>query len=277
MGNESFDLIALCEEILDDAEVTAAEVRRLGDWIAAHEEVRRTWPGAVLAAPLQEALLDDKVNKAELRRVAVLLRRIQKEWVKRREEAVQQATMAKAASAASGMDLSTALLPPIAVTILVRSHSDNAITYEVDLSGPSCSCPDWKGARSHLPKGSPSRCCKHILDAFGRVEPPEGWPGWLGAFLEQGWKSHPARRWFVIRVESSFCLASVGGNDWSDVFLVVADRYQRFGYSVAERRWSYGQAPSEAAEVERAILSALSATEIVDGRSAGLLGRLPGR
>jgi len=253
--NESFELIALCEEILDDEEVTVDEVCRLGDWLAAREEARRTWPGEVLAAPVQEALLDRKVNKAEIRRVSGLLRRVQKEWVKRREELVQQAAIERAASAASSIDLSLALLPSIPVTLRVKSHSEETVMYDVDLSGPSCNCPDWRGARSQLPKGSLTRCCKHVLDAFGRLTPAGGWPGWLGAFLEQGWKPHPGKRWFILRLGSHFGLSSVGGNDWSDVFSVVGGGYQRFGYNIAEQRWSYGNDPPQADEIAKAILS----------------------
>jgi hypothetical protein len=68
-GNESFELIALCERILEDSEVTLAEASELGEWLTAHEEARRTWPGEVLAQPIQEALLDGMVNTAELHRM----------------------------------------------------------------------------------------------------------------------------------------------------------------------------------------------------------------
>jgi len=253
MESESFELIGLCEEILDDNEVTVEEVRRLGDWLTNHEDARRSWPGKELAAPVQEALLDDKVNKTELKRIASLVRRIQKEWVRRREEAVEKAALEKAAASVRIMDLSSALLPIIPVTLRVDSHSDKNVFYEVDLSGPSCNCPDWKGARSHVPKGSLTRCCKHVLDAFGRLRPTDGWPGWLGAFLEQGWKPHPAKRWFVIPPGPNFTLASVGGNDWADVFAMATHDYQRFGYNIVELRWSYGQSPPEANAIEHVI------------------------
>lgn len=50
MKAESTDLIDLCDEILDDAEVTVEEVRRLGAWLAKHEDVlkRRSGPHASL-------------------------------------------------------------------------------------------------------------------------------------------------------------------------------------------------------------------------------------
>ena len=253
MKNESFELIALCEDILDDDEVTVEEVNSLGDWLDSHEEARRSWPGEVLAAPIQEVRLDNKVNKTELKRVAALLRRVQKEWVRRREEAVQLATVEKATAASKRLDLSVAVLPSIPVTVQVKSHSDRKLLYDVDLTGPSCSCPDWRGKRSHLPTGSLTRCCKHVLDALGQVQPVDGWPGWLGAFLEHGWRPHPDKRWFVVGSSPDFSLVSTGGNDWADVFSMVNDRYQRFGYNVSERRWSYGQSPTRATEIAKAI------------------------
>jgi hypothetical protein len=274
--SESFELIALCEEILDDEEVTVAEVSRLGEWLAAHEEARRTWPGEVLAAPVQETLLDGKVNETELRRVSSLLRRVQKEWVGRREELVQQNAMERAASVASSLDLSVAMLPSIPVTLRVKSHSDKTVIYDVDLAGPSCNCADWRGARSQLPKGSLTRCCKHIFDAFGRLEPTGGWPGWLGAFLEQGWKPHPGKRWLILRLGSDLDLSSVGGNDWSDIFAVVGGGYQRFGYNIAERRWSYGREPPRSNEIEKAILGETHGRD-ARTRKPGLFDRLFGR
>jgi hypothetical protein len=273
----SAELIALCEEILDDAEVTIEEVRRLGDWLAIHEAARHAWPGKELAAPVQEALLDGKITQTELRRIAALLRRVEKQWVKQRQEAVQQAALERAMAAAQGMDLSCALLPMIPVTLPIRSHSDKAVIYDVDLSGPSCACPDWRGGRNQLPRGSLSRCCKHILDAFGQLRPAHGWPGWLGAFLEYGWKPHPTKRWFVVRDGSHFVLASVGGNEWSDVFAIDGEEYQRFGFNVVEQRWSYGRFPSTAAIIERAILNDGGANATAEPGRPSLLGRLFGR
>jgi hypothetical protein len=256
MTTDASELIALCEEILADGEVTVDEVSRLGAWLGAREHVRRTWPGDVLAPPIQDVLLDGKVNKGELRKIASLLRRIHKEWVKREEELVHQAALERAALAARALDLSQAVLPSIPVTLRVKSHSDASITYSVDLTDPSCNCPDWVGSRSQLAAGSLTRCCKHVLDAFSRVRPAEGWPGWLDPFLEHGWTPHPAKRWIVIQVGRRLALTSVGGNGWVDVFFIVADgcNYERFGYNVAERRWSYTHEPLHVREIERNIL-----------------------
>jgi len=184
--------------------------------------------------------------------------------------------MERAASAASNMDLSVALLPSIPVTLRVKSHSEANVVYDVDLTGPSCTCPDWRGARSQLPNGSLTRCCKHVLDAFGRLEPAGGWPGWLGAFLEQGWKPHPRKRWFIVRLGSDFGLVSVGGNDWSDVFAVVGGSYERFGYNIPDLRWSYGNEPPRSDEITQAILGEAHGRHERTSRG-GLLDRFFGR
>lgn len=173
---------------------------------------------------------------------------------------------------ARNMDLSSALLPAIPVTLRIKSHSDKSVI--VDLSGPSCACPDWRGARHQLPRGSLSRCCKHVLDAFGQVRPADGWPGWLGAFFEYGWKPHPAKRWFVLPDGPHFILASVGGNDWSDVFAMDGDQYHRFGFNVVERRWSYGRSPSTSGDIERAILKDAGTGDTPETGGSGLLARL---
>lgn len=252
--DESFELIALCEQILEDSEVTADEVAKLGTWLAAHEEMRRTWPGTVLAKPIEDVLLDGKVNKTELRKVATLLRRVQKEWVARRDEKVKQAAAEKAAAAAQAMDLSQPLLPSIAITLHVKSHSDDSLVYTVDLAGPACSCQDWVGTRNSLPRGNLTRCCKHVLDAYSRVRPMNGWPSWLDAFLENGWKPHPDKQWFVVSIGADFALISSGGNEWADAFTPVGRKHQRFGFNILDRRWAYGREPEGARQIERVLL-----------------------
>jgi hypothetical protein len=106
------------------------------------------------------------------------------------------------------------------------------------------------------------------------VRPADGWPGWLGAFFEYGWKPHPAKRWFVLPDGPHFILASVGGNDWSDVFAMDGDQYHRFGFNVVERRWSYGRSPSTSGDIERAILKDAGTGDTPETGGSGLLARL---
>lgn len=271
---ESSELIALCESILEDDEVSVEEVRRLGQWLKENEDARRIWPGEVLAQPVQEVLLDGRVNKAELRKVSVLLRRIQKEWAARWQQKVQQDAIAKAARAANELDLSRARLPSLSVTFQVMSHSERGVVYDVDLTGPSCNCPDWKSNRSAIPLGDLTRCCKHTFDAFARVRPSAGWPEWLDAFLEQGWRAHPQTRWLVLEASGRRVLASTAPIEWANVFAPGTTGYQRYGYSVAERRWSYGVEPDGAAQISKAILTGLSESTCGAVRTGGIVSTL---
>lgn len=250
---ESTELIALCEQILEDGEVTVEEVRRLAEWLEANEQERVAWPGNALITPLREVLADDKVNKTELRKIAALLRRTQREWVKRREAAIEKERIDAAMRAAAQLNLAGASLPAIPVTIDVTSHSRPGVVYTVDLRGPSCSCPDWTGARSRLPIGSISRCCKHVMEAFERVGPEGGWPGWFGVFLREGWRPHPEKRWTMISCSPLQALTGVGGSDWCDVFAFDCGCYRRYGFNLAEERWSYGEPPPDAERIERGI------------------------
>jgi hypothetical protein len=251
---ESAELLALCEAILEDDEVSVDEVRHLGQWLDEHEHERRSWPGKIIAPPIQQVLLDGRVNKAELKKVATLLRRVQKESVLREAQKTQQDAVAAAARAVAAIDLSQAHLPSVPVTFPVTSHSEGGVIYDVDLTGPSCNCPDWARNRSALPRGDLTRCCKHTFDAFSRVRPDSGWPGWLEAFFEEGWPPHPETRWKVLDISGRQVLASTAPAQWANVFAPGAAGYQRFGFNIIERRWSYGAEPGGATQIAHAIL-----------------------
>src|SRR2546426_189444 len=163
---QSAELLALCEAILEDDEVSVAEIRSLGEWLAEHEVARRSWPGEVIAPPIQQVLLDGRVNKTELKKISALLRRVQKEGTARWEQKVHQDAMASATRAASELDLSLPQLPSVRVTLQVMSQSERGVVYDVDLTGPSCNCPDWRTSRSALPPRDLTRCCKHTFGAF---------------------------------------------------------------------------------------------------------------
>lgn len=253
MRAESTDLIDLCDEILDDAEVTVEEVRRLGAWLGDHEEARHDWPGKEIAPLVQGALADDKVTKTEMKQIASRLRRVMKEHTRQQAAAAEMAAHERTAAALASFDARRPELPAIPVSLKIRSQSDASVLYDVDLSGPSCSCPDWTIYRARLPKGSPSRCCKHVINAFEQLRPSRGWPGWLAGFFAFGWRTHPDRRWFLL----GDSLLSAG-NDWCEVFAKEDGEWARFGYSVPERRWSYGSGPEAAQRYEHALLKEIA-------------------
>ncbi len=195
----SVELLGICEDVLDSDAVTAAAVAQLGKWLDDHEGARRAWPADVLAEPVQKALRDGS-TKRDLDQLARVLRRVRKESVRRRQNEEQQSIVAYVTAAKESFDLHQPSLPSMPITIRVESHSEPDVVYTVDLTGPSCDCPAWERSRSHLRRGSPSRCCKHVIDALHRVRPRGGWPGWFETFVEYGWQPNSAKEWFVVDV-----------------------------------------------------------------------------
>ena len=105
----------------------------------------------------------------------------------------------------------------------------------------------FRSFRQRFSAGHLTRCCKHVFRAYAQLEPPDGWPGWLGAFLDLSWPPHPRQDWFVLSIRRRWftfhrpdlVLISSAPNRWADVFAPDSDRYDRYGYNVIEDRWAY--------------------------------------
>jgi hypothetical protein len=252
------DLMALCETILEDGELSGREVYRLSQWLNENREACRHWPGNLLIAPLQNAWADGKLTTAELQEIGRLLVKIHKEWIVDAAESLEPAPPI-APEFFKNIDLSRPLLPLIPWTTRTKSRGGDSTGYEVDLNKPSCTCPDWQRDRSQLPVGHLSRCCRHVLFAYSRVHPPTGWPGWMQAFLGHQWTPHPRKQWMVIDLRHCLVLASTAPVDWADVFAPHEGEYERFGYHMIEDRWAYGNEPIDRDYIRNRIITATRA------------------
>jgi hypothetical protein len=248
-------LVAVCDSILEDGEISGDELYRLAEWLNDHREACFHWPGSLLVKPLQEVWADGKVTKTEMRQIGRLLLQVLKDWANRQAEAAFQNATNTVAQIVRSIDLSQPRMPIIPFVIRVKSHSERGVLYDVDLSGPTCSCPDWRSKRRALPQGHLSRCCKHVFDAYGQLKPLGGWPGWLDAFLELSWTPHPQHEWMVFQVGRGLVLASTAPTGWANVYVEEGGTYERFGYNVSENRWSYDMEPAGSERIRRAILA----------------------
>ena len=247
------ELMTLCASILEDAEVTVLEAYDLADWLNNHPDAATTWPGSELIKPLQEIWADGSVNQRELHRLARLLVSVQREWARRPTSKIQSLTQ-NSLTEFSSTNLEGVELPSVPEKFRVPSQSEPGQSYEVDLSGPSCSCPDWTTRRSRLPLGSLTRCCKHILHVYARLARRERTDGWLMAFIDNGWPAHPGAEWKLLTLgprKILFCTAS--DNGWANVFAEEGTEYLRFGFNVDEGRWAYGSEPDGAGTIADAI------------------------
>lgn len=65
----SSELVAVCEHILEDGEISGDELYALAEWLNGHREACFVWPGNLLVKPLQDAWSDGKITKTEARRI----------------------------------------------------------------------------------------------------------------------------------------------------------------------------------------------------------------
>ena len=250
------ELIAICESILEDGEISGEELYGLADWLNSHASACSRWPGNLLVQPLQDVWADGKVTKPELRQVGRILLRIRKDWAKRQAEDAFVRASNTVVDILPTLDLNYAQVPSIPFMTRIKSHTNKEVFYDVDLADPKCTCPDWRSYRHSLPIGHLNRCCKHVFDAYAEIEPEQGWPGWLGAFFALAHPPNPQQNWIVFSVRETLVLASTATTGWVNVFADEGGAYDRFGYSMTEGRWAYGIAPTASQQIVNTIFAA---------------------
>ncbi len=250
------ELLLLCDSILEDGEISGDELYDLATWLNDHRDACFHWPGNILVGPLQDVWADGHVTKTEMRQIGRLLVRIRKDWARQQSALAAQQAALFAEQLCHKFDLTNPATPCIPYTTRIKSHSEPGLHYDVDLSAPSCTCPDWRSVRQSLPATHLSRCCKHILEAYGNLEPAGGWPGWFGPFVDSGYPPHPRAQWMVLNIGGRTVLASASPTGWTNVYAQNHEGYDRFGYNIDEDRWSYGMEPDGADYIARAIQQA---------------------
>jgi len=255
VSDDERDFILLCDSILDDGEVSADEAYGIAEWLNDHEEMARSWPATELIKPLQEVWADGSVNRRELHRLARLLVSIQRQWSARSQEIPPFSAKDRSLPEFTSPVVSEEpRLPSLNARIQVPSSTELGVRYDVDLSGPACNCPDWRGRRSRLPTGHLSRCCKHILDAYAQLSRAPEAEDWLLCFIDTGWPANPRTEWKLLTIDDDRILISTPANKgWANVFAKEDATYTRFGYNVEEERWAYGSEPEFALQIIAAI------------------------
>jgi len=246
------ELMAVCDAILWDGELSAKELYGLAEWLNNHRDDCFHWPGNLLVKPLQEVWEDGQVTPEELQHIGQILCSIQAEWVRR-----QIPPKVYYLNRPPPINLGAPQLPAIDYSCRIQSASDPDSFYDVSLKAPTCSCPDWRNRRSRHPSQHLTRCCKHVLAAYSQAAPDGGWPLWLGAFFDCSVPPHPEQQWFLSDVKEKAILFSSAPKEWSNVFATKGATYDRFGYNVVEKRWAYGEAPYNSKTISNSIHSRL--------------------
>jgi hypothetical protein len=247
------EYLQLIEEIAEDGELTNKEIVLLAKWLNENKEGRKTWPASLFLPILKDVFADGKIDKSEAHQVGKLIQKVRRQWS--REQSLTNSIPSQSALdlAIRAFDDSKPRLPSIETVLPISSFNEPGMVYEVNLAGPSCSCPDFKHGRHLLPVGHISRCCKHIMQAFSEARPSNGWPSWLDSFVEAGFNPPQNQEWNIFHSKNGNYLVSSVIRDWGNVYARISGDNEKYGYNVVEKRWSYGNEPENAVALAKAI------------------------
>jgi hypothetical protein len=256
-NQESANLMQILKGITFDGELSADEAYALAEYLNHNDAAATTWPGTELVPALAAIWGDGDINHTELQGLANLIQSIERQWEARMSpppprvyqlEALPDAPKKKSAEPEPppletiSRDLS---FPRAKLKFKAQSKSEPGMTYDVDLSDQSCTCADWTERRSKYPIGDFRRACKHIVWAYPKskeITPDHLIVRALMGCYDYGFPTDG--RLFMAETDSLPIVAITGDRAWVNVYVPdKAGHYQRFGYSTAERRWSYGERP----------------------------------
>ncbi len=240
--------IAFLRTLTLDGLLTSEEIWALGKFFNDNPECTQVWPGDVLAPMISSAFDDESINEEEMTLLAETISAIESEWL------TQNPAAAQSEEYAGPYTTKPARLPLIDARIEVPSPREET-SFVVSLKEPTCTCPDWQ-MRSALPEHNPGRCCKHI--AYGFLRTGKVFEPWLQAVVDDCFtygRGLPAsREWLLVEIpEQKPVVITAGPNQWCNVLAPTADGYQNFAYNPEDRRWSYGETPSNPGTIEKAI------------------------
>jgi hypothetical protein len=243
--------LRICREIWSDGELTSEEVWLMAEWLNDNPDDGTIWPGTVIFPLLQNAFSDGIVSEAEMLSLASALSEIERESSRRAHGFVHKppAPVSNTAYVIRKQDIAEVALPEIVYKTQITS-SDGSSVYEVDLGEYKCECRDWISKRSGNQPRTLGRCCKHVVAALMESEEVARFGPIFRAVLDdcddRGRGTDPCDQWFTVRVKGTQGLISLGNGDWSNVFVEDNDSWARYSYHLQEKRWSYGEAPSNA-------------------------------
>ncbi len=141
-------------------------------------------------------------------------------------------------------------------------------TYLVSSAHQTCTCADFQSRRAR-DLGTMGRLCKHLLrelNSRGCFAQASQWHQAIAADGHGG----PISAWLLRRTSSPVVLITLSNNkEWINVYANTkrkgekisnaSGRIAAFGWSVCDKRWSYGDGPPGAREL-RSLLSVIEST-----------------
>ena len=233
--------------IVSDGVIAVEEVWYLADWINQNPKTAECWPGTELIPYLQLVWEDGQLNSQEISGLSTLIASIEMEFSKRTPAPPKEDRDALTPDERhSNKSLSLLQLPTANHRARVKSSSGDE-EYEIDLSGPTCTCPDWVDRRRKEPQGHPGRACKHIVRTLFDADMAQQASKPLQALLRnchlRNAGTTPKEEYTIVDSAGQILILSYAGGEWVNVLVPDGEEYERFGYNIDEERWAYGQPP----------------------------------
>jgi hypothetical protein len=134
--------------------------------------------------------------------------------------------------------------------LIVESRTGGG-RYTVNLYTYTCTCPDFLERRSSRPVGDLGRSCKHLRDAVLSLD-VDAFGDELTRVIFKSPHGPYDIIWFAPGPDDGMVAAGLSKDKpWMSLFVRggKGKPYTRFGYSLAEDRWSYNSAPPMASEI----------------------------
>jgi hypothetical protein len=149
--------------------------------------------------------------------------------------------------------------------ISVPSGGYNSQTYQLDIGTLGCTCQSGQ-IRSQFPARDARRICHHLMPYLRNHGLIHGGDHWAQVLIDQG-EGAPLDAW-TLRLNTAPPILITRGTSplWLNIFArskrpgeriaQASGPIERYGWSLLEKRWSYGEGPPGAGEARRLIIAA---------------------
>jgi hypothetical protein len=145
------------------------------------------------------------------------------------------------------------------------TYGEEQDKYQLDLGRAQCSCRGWT-KRKQYPVGDPRRLCHHLVRALRDRDLIRGNEEWAESVVEHR-DGIPIRTWLARLETAPDVLVTQGDSDeWLNIFAheklsgerisEASGPIKRYGWSLAEGRWSYGENVPGARELRKILRGA---------------------
>lgn len=163
------------------------------------------------------------------------------------------------------LDFSLGELPQVKTTAPGGPYGMEKDKYQLDLEQAQCSCKSWEN-RQQFPLGDPRRLCHHLVYAYRKRNLIQGNDKWAEAIIENE-QGVPLKSWLARLQSAPDALVTKGSSDeWLNVFAhekksgeriaEASGPIRRYGWSMIEKRWSYGVSVAGARELNKILREA---------------------